>query len=242
MIKNVVFDIGNVLAGFVWKDFYESFGFSQEINEKLANATVRSALWNELDRGKMTDEELLAGFIANDPSIEKEICTVFENITDMISRYDYAIPWLKDLKGRGYSVYYISNFSHRAHVQCTAALDFLQEMQGGILSYQERVIKPSPEIYQLFLTRYGLKAKECVFIDDTQVNVEAAQQEGMKGIVFHTLEQAKTDLEQILTADGEAYCGNPLREPVYRRESPVHIYSRYGEEIPVGQESQHLQL
>ena len=53
MIKNVVFDIGNVLAGFVWKDFYESFGFSQEINEKLANATVRSALWNELDRGKM---------------------------------------------------------------------------------------------------------------------------------------------------------------------------------------------
>ena len=71
MIKNVVFDIGNVLAGFVWKDFYESFGFSQEINEKLANATVRSALWNELDRGKMTDEELLAGFIANDPSIEQ---------------------------------------------------------------------------------------------------------------------------------------------------------------------------
>ena len=198
MIKNVVFDIGNVLAGFAWKEFYDSFGFSEEIKEKLADATVRSTLWNELDRGKMTDEELLEGFIANDPSIEGQIRQVFEDITNMILRYDYAIPWLKELKGRGYGLYYISNFSHRAHIQCAEALDFLQEMQGGILSYQEKVIKPSPEIYQLFLARYGLKAQECVFLDDTPANVEAAQKEGMKGIIFRDLIQAKAELEQLL--------------------------------------------
>lgn len=198
MIKNVVFDIGNVLAGFAWKEFYDNFGYSEEINEKLANATVRSTLWNELDRGKMTDEELLEGFIANDPSIEGQIRQVFEDITNMILRYDYAIPWLKELKGRGYGVYYISNFSHRAHIQCAEALDFLKEMQGGILSYQEKVIKPSPEIYQLFLARYGLKARECVFLDDTPANVEAAQKEGMKGIIFRDLIQAKAELEQLL--------------------------------------------
>ena len=198
MIKNVVFDIGNVLAVFAWKEFYDNFGYSEEINEKLANATVRSTLWNELDRGKMTDEELLEGFIANDPSIEGQIRQVFEDITNMILRYDYAIPWLKELKGRGYGVYYISNFSHRAHIQCAEALDFLKEMQGGILSYQEKVIKPSPEIYQLFLARYGLKARECVFLDDTPANVEAAQKEGMKGIIFRDLIQAKAELEQLL--------------------------------------------
>ena len=71
-------------------------------------------------------------------------------------------------------------------------------MQGGILSYQEKVIKPSPEIYQLFLARYGLKARECVFLDDTPANVEAAQKEGMKGIIFRDLIQAKAELEQLL--------------------------------------------
>lgn len=203
MIKNVVFDIGNVLAGFAWKEFYSSFGFSEEIKEKLADATVRSPLWSELDRGKMTDEELLKGFVANDPSIERQIRQVFEDITDMILRYDYAIPWLKELKGQGYGVYYISNFSRRAHIQCAEALDFLKEMQGGILSYQEKVIKPSPEIYQLFLTRYGLKAQECVFLDDTPANVDAAIKEGMKGIVFRNLVQAKEELNRLLASDLE---------------------------------------
>lgn len=200
MIKNVVFDIGNVLAGFAWKEFYRSFGFSDEIFEKLADATVRSDFWNEMDRGKLTDDQLLEGFIQNDPSIEKEIRQVFADVTDMILRYDYAIPWLRELKERGYRVYYISNFAHKAHVECEKALDFLAEMDGGILSYQDKLIKPDPEIYRLLLSRYGLKAEECVFIDDTEKNILAAQKEGMKGILFHTLEQTKEELNHLLSA------------------------------------------
>ena len=50
MIKNIVFDIGNVLAGFHWQDYFHSFGYSDEVFEQLADATVRSAVWNEMDR------------------------------------------------------------------------------------------------------------------------------------------------------------------------------------------------
>lgn len=199
MIKNVVFDIGNVLAGFAWKEFYESFGFTEEVFEKLADATVRSSFWNEMDRGKLSDDQLLEGFIKNDPSIEKEIRQVFENVSDMIKRYDYAIPWLKELKKRGYGVYYISNFAHKAHVECEKALDFLDEMNGGILSYQVKLIKPDPEIYRLLCRQYEIEAEECVFIDDTEKNVLAAQKEGMKGIVFHTLEQVKEELDRLMS-------------------------------------------
>ncbi len=198
MIKNVVFDIGNVLAGFKWKEFYRNFGFSDEIFEKLADATVRSSLWNEMDRGKMSDDELLSGFIANDPSIEDEIRQVFINIKGMILRYDYAASWIKELKDRGYGVYIISNFAQKAYNECIDALDFLEETDGAILSYQVKLIKPAPEIYQLLCSRYNLKAQECVFIDDMEKNVEAAKKEGMKGIVFHTLLQAKEELEKLL--------------------------------------------
>lgn len=198
MIKNIVFDIGNVLAGFIWEDFYHSFGYSDEIFEKLADATVRSTFWNEMDRGKLTDEELLEGFVRNDPSIEKELREVFQNVNGMIKKYDYAIPWIKELKERGFHVYVISNFAHKAHEECIDALDFLSEVDGGILSYQVQLIKPSPEIYRLLCSRYGLKAEESVFIDDLPKNVEAAKKEGMQGIVFENLEQAKKALESAL--------------------------------------------
>lgn len=199
MIKNIVFDIGNVLAGFVWEEFYHSFGYSEEIFEKLADATVRSPFWNEMDRGKLSDEELLEGFIKNDPSIEKEIREVFENVEGIIQRYDYAIPWIRELKEKGYHIYVISNFSQKAHEECKKALDFLEEIDGGILSFQVKMIKPAPEIYQLLCNTYHLEAGECVFIDDLPRNVEAARKEGMKGLVFESLDQAKRELERILT-------------------------------------------
>ncbi|MCX4352104.1 MAG: HAD family phosphatase [Lachnospiraceae bacterium] len=199
MIKNIVFDIGNVLAGFAWEDFYRSFGYSEEIFEKLADATVRSPFWNEMDRGKLSDEELLEGFIKNDSSIEKEIREVFENVEEIIQRFDYAIPWIRELKKKGYHIYVISNFSRKAHVECIKALDFLEEIDGEILSYQVKLIKPSPEIYQLLCSKYNLKAEECVFIDDLPKNVEAARKEGMKGLIFESLDQAKRELEEILS-------------------------------------------
>ncbi len=199
MIKNIVFDIGNVLAGFAWEDFYRSFGYSEEMFEKLADATVRSPFWNEMDRGKLSDEELLEGFIKNDSSIEKEIREVFENVEEIIQRFDYAIPWIRELKKKGYHIYVISNFSRKAHVECIKALDFLEEIDGEILSYQVKLIKPSPEIYQLLCSKYNLKAEECVFIDDLPKNVEAARKEGMKGLIFESLDQAKRELEEIIS-------------------------------------------
>ena len=198
MIRNIVFDIGNVLAGFAWQEYFKSFGFSEEIYERLASATVKSPMWNELDRGEMNDDELMEGFIKNDPGIEKEIRDVFKNVKNMIKRFEHAVPWIRELKEKGYGVYIISNFAKKPHHDCIEALDFLEEVDGAILSYQVKLIKPNSEIYDLLCSRYSLKSQECVFIDDTPVNVEAAKKQGMKGIVFHTLDQAKEELERLL--------------------------------------------
>lgn len=194
MIRNIIFDIGNVLVEWRWREYYESLHLGPDVTERLARATVLSPLWEEFDRGEMDEEVLLDKFIANDPELEKEIRMVRDNIREMLGRYDYAIPWLQELKSKGYKVYYLSNFSHQAHRQGAHVLDFLPLMDGGILSYQEKLIKPDPAIYQLLLERYGLQARECVFLDDTERNVEAAMRQGMAGIVFHSREQAVEEL------------------------------------------------
>lgn len=197
MIRNIVFDIGNVLAGWNWREYYENFQYGPEVTERLARATVLSPLWEEFDRGEMDEEVLLGKFIENDPELEKEIRRVRENIHDMLVRYDYAIPWLRELKDKGCRLYYLSNFSRQAHAECVHVLDFMPLMDGGILSYQEKLVKPEPAIYQLLLERYGLKAGECVFLDDTQRNVEEARRQGMAGIVFRGREQAAAELRKL---------------------------------------------
>ena len=194
MIKNIIFDIGNVLCAFRWKEYFREFGYPEEILERLAKATALNDDWNEFDRGVLTREEILKLFIENDPGIEKEIRETLTNIKNLLAGYDYAIPWIQELKAKGYGCYYLSNFSLPAWEDCQHVLGFILYMDGGILSYRDKVIKPGREIYELLLKRYGLKAEECVFLDDTARNITGAENVGIHGILFKNKEQAIEEL------------------------------------------------
>lgn len=194
MIKNVIFDIGNVLTDFRWKEFLEDKGIQGEIFDRIVKASVMNPNWNEFDRGAMSEAEVFASFVQADPEMEEELHLAFDNIQGMVTPREYAIPWVKALKAKGYGVYYLSNFSEKAYVECREALAFLPFTDGGILSYREKVIKPEKEIYDILLERYQLDAAECVFIDDTAVNVEAAVRYGFSGIRFESKEQTDREL------------------------------------------------
>ena len=197
MIGTIIFDIGNVLAGFDWYALFQSFGYDEEMVERLARATVKSEDWQEYDRGILGDEEILRLFIENDPALEEDIRKVLASFTPLITRYDYAIEWVRKWKDRGYQVLVLSNFSDKALKESWHALDFLPYTDGGILSFQEKLVKPMPEIYRLLLKRYRLKPEECVFLDDTQANVDAARREGIWAIRFQDRQQAEKELEKL---------------------------------------------
>ncbi len=198
MIRNIIFDIGNVLTDFRWREFLQDKGIEDAMIDRIAKASVESPLWNEVDRGEWSMEKLMAEFVKLDPGIEAELHIAYDNITGMVTKRDYAIPWIEELKAKGYGVYYLSNFSDKAYVECADALDFLPYTDGGILSYRDKVIKPDEKIYKLLLSRYGLKAVECVFLDDMPRNVEAAQKLGFYGIIFRTKEQAEEELQKLV--------------------------------------------
>ena len=80
--------------------------------------------------------------------------------------------------------------------------DFASIVDGKVISGIERMSKPDPRIYRLLFERYGLDPSECVFLDDRQVNVDAAVQQGMKGIRFDRYEDARGQLEEILKTSG----------------------------------------
>lgn len=197
MIRTIIFDIGNVLTVFGWKNFLKSFGFDAQTEERVGKATMDNPFWNEMDRGKLSEEEMLDGFIQNDPSVEKEIRQIYENLHGILTKADYAIPWIKELKAKGYQVLVLSNFSEKVARENADALDFLEYVDGGILSYKDGVIKPDPAIYRLLLDRYGLKPEECVFLDDVPKNVDAAAAFGIATILFQNQEQAMEELRAL---------------------------------------------
>lgn len=197
MIRNLIFDIGNVLTDFRWKEFLQDKGFDEEMIARIAAASIQNPLWCEFDRGTWTEEEMMQAFVKEAPELERELHLAFDDIHGMVTPRDYAIPWLQELKSKGYGVYYLSNFSQKAEVECSECLNFLPYMDGGILSYREKLIKPDPEIYTLLLERYGLVAEESVFLDDTLINVEAARKLGIHGIWFQTKEQTEEELRKL---------------------------------------------
>lgn len=202
MIKNVVFDIGNVLIAFSWREVMLDVGIKPEDTETIADATVRSKYWSELDRGIMTDEQIVDGFISGAPQFEKEIRRFFAHVTESMPPFDYSKGWLHSVKERGYNVYILSNFSNNNFNACKPSYTFLEEADGMIISYQHKTIKPERKIYEILLETYSLDPRECVFIDDRDDNIAAAVELGFSGIVFKSYEDASAKLDTLLKKDG----------------------------------------
>lgn len=201
MIQNIIFDIGNVLASFRWKDLFKDLGFAGEKFDCIAAATVlHPTMWNEFDRSLMPDEEIIARCIERAPEYEQEIRLLFSKTELLVEEYTYSYDWIKSLKEQGYSVYLLSNYGKTSFEAARdhGRLSFLPLVDGGVISYEVKIVKPEPGIYEALLAKYRLKAEESVFLDDRAENIAAAEQLGFHGIVVETFEQVKEELKKVL--------------------------------------------
>ena len=179
MIKHVVFDIGNVLTDFRWAAVLDELKFTPEVRAVLEREIFLSPLWNEFDRGVMGDEAVFAAMRKNCGGLDAEFRTVFDHFQQMVTERAYSEPLIRDLKARGFGVYILSNYGDTMYHCNAVRFRFLKAVDGAVFSYREKIIKPDPAIYHTLLSRYGLNAKECVFIDDRQENVDGARAVGM---------------------------------------------------------------
>ncbi|MCD7867325.1 MAG: HAD family phosphatase [Clostridiales bacterium] len=196
-IRNLIFDIGNVLVDFDWEGYLKSYGFPEEKYEKIADAVFRSETWSLRDQGLKKEEEYIQDFIAAAPEYAREIREVVEGSFATIRKRDYTDTWLRYLKNQGYRLYALSNYSQYMYEHTLKELSFLKEMDGVLLSWEIQDIKPHASFYQALLTRCGLKAEESVFLDDREDNCQAAERQGIHAIVFENLKQAAGELEKL---------------------------------------------
>ena len=185
MIKNIIFDMGNVLIHFDRAMFLDAVGAEGEDRELLLREVYLSLEWAMMDRGTLTEEEAAKRMCSHVPE------RLHETVHALVDRWDRPIlpvrgmaELTRELKENGYNLYLLSNASYRQH-EYWPRIPGSEYFTDTLISADHKLIKPQPEIYLLALFKFGLKADECVFIDDATANVESAAYCGMSGIVFH---------------------------------------------------------
>ena len=190
MIRNMVFDIGNVLMGFRWKEYMRSlFGENEALIQTINQGIWHNGCWAAMDKGEMDGAATLRSAVAFAPQYEKEIKLTLDRVALAFHKFGYAVPWLKELKRMGLNVYYLSNYSAFSIAANPDVLNFIPYMDGGVFSFEVKAVKPDPEIYLCLCDKYDLKPEECLFTDDVPANVKGAQACGFQGIVFEGYEK-----------------------------------------------------
>ena len=185
MIKNIVFDMGNVIIRFDRDAFIDRFGVSEEERRILLREIFLSPEWVMMDRGTLTDEQAADILCPRVPEHLQDIARKLIGFWDRpILEVEGIEPLIEELTGKGYGIYLLSNASCRQpdYWQRVPAARFFD---GTLISYSVKLIKPMPEIYEKFFEKFSLKREECFFIDDSPANIEASLYVGMPGAVFH---------------------------------------------------------
>lgn len=198
MIRNVVFDLGNVLVDFDPKAYLHSFGFGQTTVDALMQTVFRDD-WPLYDRGDYpTVQALCEAVCAKYPAFAVQLRQVLRpDWVGIHTLYEDTAAYLAALKARGYHVFLLSNLAKESY-DYISRFDFFRQIDGGVFSFQEHVCKPDERIYHILLGRCHLQPEETVFLDDSAANIAAAERCGMHGIVFTGLPAAKAKLETLL--------------------------------------------
>lgn len=185
MIKNVVFDMGNVLTIYNAKEYIYRYVSNEEDFRWMKNHLCASVEWIQMDRGTITDEDAAARICRRMPE------HLHGTVKRFIEEYRMVQPpnppmekLVEELVQNGYSLYLMSNTSHRFRI-FSQYIGSVAYMKGIWISCEHGLLKPEPAAYLDFFQTFLLNPGECFFIDDTPANVEAAQNMGMDGCVYY---------------------------------------------------------
>jgi glucose-1-phosphatase len=182
MIRNVVFDLGNVLLSFKPAEYLDQKNYPKHLKNKILADIFNSVSWQQLDRGEISTEEAVE-IIAKTSTLEREeIARIFELRFDVMFPLENNIKMLPELKKRGYRLYYLSNFPIDLFLQVNSLYSFFETFDGGVISSIAKSNKPEDKIYRYFLEKYTLNPEECVFFDDLEVNVLGAKKNGINAV------------------------------------------------------------
>ena len=205
MIKNLVFDLGNVLIEWNSEKILTYFEPEKERRQGLRQEIFESGVWHKTDKGELSlkeaCEEVLTQLDVSYHSAIKNIFYPWFEVVHVDSGLQERI-WL--WANQGYQIYILSTTCEIFyHIEKAGLLPIYPLLSGYILSSEVGVVKPEAEIYQKLLKKYNLNPVESVFIDDIQANLDTAAELGFETILSTSETENISAMEDLLTAKGK---------------------------------------
>lgn len=186
-IKNIVFDMGNVLIDYDARRVLDALGTCEEDKREVYSCLFDSYAWVHTDLGILSEEEILAKALKDIKSesaakLCREAYRAWPkyNLTAKLDMEELCFK----LKDRGMKLYILSNAASVCREALREILGCYNDFSGMAFSAELHCIKPQSFIYEKFFKIFRLKPEECFFIDDLNENIRAGERFGMKGYVF----------------------------------------------------------
>ncbi|MEI8630123.1 MULTISPECIES: HAD family hydrolase [Vibrio] len=194
-IKNVIFDVGNVLVRWSPVEIVRlTFGHSVEA-EKMAQLLFSSQIWKDLNKGIISETEAKLCYQREHQVTAEEMDRFFYYVKHTQILLYGSVELLKRVKSAGYRVYALTDNVNEIVEHLRTTYEFWPLFEGAIISSEVQLLKPQAEIYQALLSTYQLQAEETVFLDDMPYNVEGARAVGMEAIQFENAQQCESELK-----------------------------------------------
>ena len=203
MIKNLVFDFGNVLIE--WNPAKILAAFVKEEDRKCVKAAIfDSGFWAQTDTGQLTLKSAIqVAQTLLDSSYSATVEAIFTHWYETVDVYHQLQEKIFEWAQLGYGIYILSTTSEIFYaVENAGLLPMTKVLTGKILSYEVGFAKPDKSIYQKLLAQYALQANQCVFIDDLQVNLDVAKSLGFETILATSEQQNIIAIEELLKKKG----------------------------------------
>ena len=198
--KNIIFDVGDVLLDYRWQQMLMDYGLDEAEAYRVGRELFDDpdGLWHEFDLGVKSQEEIIQEFEQKHPK-DAEVIRWFISHGEYMHVARPAI-WklVHQLKEAGYHLYILSNYPEILFKKHTQYADFMDDMEGMVVSYMLHVGKPERIVYQTLCDRYGLNKEECLFFDDRAENVQGAIDFGMRAKRVLSAKGLAVDLEELL--------------------------------------------
>lgn len=185
MIKNLVFDLGNVLIEWNSEKILTSFEPEKKRRQLLRQVIFESGVWHQTDKGELSLKEACDEVLAQlDDSYHPAVQNIFYNWYEVVEVYSGLQEQIRLWAEQGYRIYILSTTCEIFYrIEKAGLLPIFPLLSGYILSSEVGVVKPEPEIYQKLLKKYRIEPTESVFIDDIQANLDTAAELGFETIL-----------------------------------------------------------
>ena len=179
---DIILDMGNVLLEWNKDKILQGVSDTKKDYLILDKTIFQSGLWEKLDFGTITREELVLAVVSMiGNTYQKKVEEVIWNWPSYIDIYTEVFPVLSELKKKGHRIFVLSNTSKVFYDLLDEQLSPLKEvLDGFVLSCDIKAIKPDLAMFKEILDKYQLDPTHCVFLDDIEDNTSAAEKLGIK--------------------------------------------------------------